>query len=83
MPPMYVRSKPGNTHDVIAVLFRAMDTKIEDRAAGKNSRWADVFPHVNGGLFDGAKDVPRFSRIARSYRGTRAAPRSHPGPDRR
>ena len=30
-------------------------------------RWADVFPYVNGGLFSGSMDVPRFSRIARSY----------------
>ena len=30
-------------------------------------RWADAFPYVNGGLFSGSMDVPRFSRIARSY----------------
>ena len=30
-------------------------------------RWADAFPYVNGGLFSGSIDVPRFSRIARSY----------------
>jgi hypothetical protein len=29
--------------------------------------WADAFPYVNGGLFSGSMDVPRFSRIARSY----------------
>jgi hypothetical protein len=56
-----------NTHDVIAELFRSMDTKIADRATAGIFRWADVLPYVNGGLFDGAKDVPRFSRIARSY----------------
>ena len=44
-----------------------MNTKIEDRAAAKLPRWADVFPYVNGGLFSGSMDVPRFSRIARSY----------------
>ena len=26
-----------------------------------------TFPYVNGGLFSGSTDVPRFSRIARSY----------------
>lgn len=29
--------------------------------------WADAFPYVNGGLFSGSTDVPRFTRIARTY----------------
>jgi len=37
---------------------------IKDRAAAKLRPWADVFPYVNGGLFSGSLDVPRFSRIA-------------------
>jgi hypothetical protein len=57
----------SNTHEVIGALFRAMNTKLADRAATKLPRWADVFPYVNGGLFSGRMDVPRFSRIARSY----------------
>jgi hypothetical protein len=57
----------SNTHEVLATLFRAMDTKIADRAAAKTPLWADPFPYVNGGLFSGASDAPRFSRIARSY----------------
>ncbi|GEC14831.1 class I SAM-dependent DNA methyltransferase [Nitrobacter winogradskyi] len=57
----------SNTHEVIGTLFRAMNTKIEDRAAANIPRWADAFPYVNGGLFSGSMDVPRFSRIARSY----------------
>jgi len=56
-----------NTHEVIGALFRAMNTKLGDRAAAELPRWADVFPYVNGGLFSGRVDVPRFSRIARSY----------------
>lgn len=65
----------ANTHDVISQIFRAMDTptrhegKLDDRyrkAAG-TPRWADVFPYVNGQLFSGNTEVPRFSRIARSY----------------
>jgi hypothetical protein len=57
----------SNTHEVIGEVFRAMNTRIEDRAIANVPRWADVFPYVNGGLFSGSMDVPRFSRIARSY----------------
>lgn len=57
----------SDTHKVIGELFRAMNTKIEGRAATNLPRWANVFPYVNGGLFSGSLDVPRFSRIARSY----------------
>jgi hypothetical protein len=56
----------SNTHEVIGELFRAMNTKIADRAAARLPRWADVFPYVNGGLFSSGLDAPRFSRIARS-----------------
>ncbi|OWU68768.1 DNA methyltransferase [Phaeobacter sp. 22II1-1F12B] len=57
----------SNTHEVIAELFQAMNTKAADRAAAGIPRWANVFPYVNGGLFSGGTDVPRFSKIARSY----------------
>ena len=57
----------SNTHEVISELFRAMNTKTTERAAAGVPRWADGFPYVNGGLFSGSTDVPRFSRIARSY----------------
>jgi hypothetical protein len=57
----------SNTHEVIGMLFRAMNTKTADRASVGIPRWADMFPYVNGGLFSGSPDVPRFSRIARSY----------------
>jgi hypothetical protein len=57
----------SNTHEVIAAIFRAMNTKTVDRPAWRCPRWADAFPYVNGGLFSGSMDVPRFSRIARSY----------------
>jgi hypothetical protein len=56
-----------NTDDVIGELFRAMNTSIAERESAKLPRWADTFPYVNGGLFSGSMDVPRFSRIARSY----------------
>jgi len=57
----------SNTHEVISELFRAMNTKATERATAGIPRWADGFPYVNGGLFSGSTDVPRFSRIARSY----------------
>ena len=57
----------SNTHAVIATLFRAMNTKREDRAAARIPRWAEDFPYVNGQLFSGGDEVPRFSKIARSY----------------
>ncbi len=57
----------SNTHEVISELFRAMNTKADDRTAAGIARWANAFPYVNGGLFSGGTDVPRFSKIARSY----------------
>jgi hypothetical protein len=57
----------SNTHEVIAEIFRAMNTAINDRADANIRSWANVFPYVNGGLFSGSLEVPHFSRIARSY----------------
>ena len=57
----------SNTHEVIGEIFRTMNTKNEDRAGANLSRWANAFPYVNGGLFSGSNEVPRFSKIARSY----------------
>jgi len=57
----------SNTHEVIGTLFRAMNMREAARKAADIPRWADQFPYVNGGLFSGNMDVPRFSRIARSY----------------
>jgi hypothetical protein len=57
----------SNTHAVIGEMFRAMNTKREERGKAGIPRWADAFPYVNGGLFSGSLEVPRFSRIARSY----------------
>ena len=63
------------THEVISEIFRAMNTPTTHegksdkryRKAANTKSWADVFPYVNGGLFSGSTDVPRFSKIARSY----------------
>ncbi|MDZ4094539.1 MAG: DNA methyltransferase [Paracoccaceae bacterium] len=56
-----------NTHWVISEIFRAMNTRLDLRAASDLRNWANAFPYVNGGLFSGDTDVPRFSKIARSY----------------
>jgi hypothetical protein len=57
----------GNTHQVLSEIFRAMNVKIADRAAANVRPWADQFPYVNGGLFSGSAEVPRFTRMARTY----------------
>ncbi|WP_433947494.1 class I SAM-dependent DNA methyltransferase [Brevundimonas diminuta] len=55
------------THEVIGEIFRAMDTKPADREAAGLPRYATKFPYVNGQLFSGSTDAPRFSKVARSY----------------
>ena len=57
----------SNTHEVLATLFRTMNTAREGRAQANIPRWTEDFPYVNGQLFSGSDAVPRFSRIARSY----------------
>ena len=60
-------SDSSNTHEVIEEIFRAMNTETGARDQARLPRWASTFPYVNGGLFSTSTDVPRFSRIARSY----------------
>ena len=57
----------SDTHYVIGEIFRVMDTKSTGRATVGIPRYANDFPYVNGQLFSGSIEVPRFSRIARSY----------------
>jgi hypothetical protein len=57
----------SNTHWVISEIFRAMNTKLADRPTSGLRNWANAFSYVNGGLFSGDTEVPRFSKIARSY----------------
>jgi hypothetical protein len=65
----------GNTHEVIQHLFLAMDAPVTHegnidpryRNEAGIRPWADRFPYVNGGLFTGAGECPRFSRTARAY----------------
>ena len=59
----------SNTHHVMSEIFRAMNIKPVDRAsaAPRLPNWANGFPYVNGGLFSGSTEVPRFTRMARTY----------------
>lgn len=56
-----------DTHQIIGEIFRAMDIKQENRAAYKVKNWATKFPYVNGNLFSGSIETPKFTKIARSY----------------
>ena len=55
------------THEVISEIFRTMDTKRDQRSAKKTKNWTSEFPYVNGELFSGSTDTPKFTKIARSY----------------
>ncbi|MBB6193219.1 hypothetical protein FHS51_003475 [Sphingobium wenxiniae] len=57
----------SDTHIVMAEIFRAMDTKPETREAASIKPYARKFPYVNGQLFSGSTECPRFTKIARSY----------------
>lgn len=57
----------SDTHEVLAELFRSMNTPIAKRTAEGIKSWSDKFPYVNGNLFSGNTDTPRFSKSARSY----------------
>jgi hypothetical protein len=58
-----------NTHEVLSEIFRAMNIKVDERANAQPRlpNWANCFPYVNGGLFSGNTEVPRFTRMARTY----------------
>lgn len=59
----------SNTHQVLAEIFLAMNIKSGERSAcePRLPGWANGFPYVNGGLFSGSTDAPRFTRMARTY----------------
>ncbi|RFC34213.1 MAG: hypothetical protein DID91_2727702345 [Candidatus Nitrotoga sp. MKT] len=63
----FSESSGSNAHEVLQGIFRAMNTKPAERAAGNFRPWAAQFPYVNGGLFSGSTEVPRFTRMARTY----------------
>jgi hypothetical protein len=59
----------SNAGEVLEAIFRAMNIKVADRANAQPRlpNWANGFPYVNGGLFSGSTEVPRFTRMARTY----------------
>jgi hypothetical protein len=59
----------ANTHEVLQAIFRAMNIKVAERANAQPRlpNWANGFPYVNGGLFSDSTEVPRFTRMARTY----------------
>ncbi len=57
----------SNTHEIIGKIFLAMNTKIHERESVGLPGWVNKFPYVNGGLFAGSVEVPKFSKIAKSY----------------
>ncbi|WP_276484661.1 class I SAM-dependent DNA methyltransferase [Paraflavitalea pollutisoli] len=57
----------SDTHEVISEIFRSMDIKHEERAEKKVKNWARKFQYVNGELFSGSTETPKFTKIARSY----------------
>lgn len=57
----------SDTHEIISEIFRAMDIRHSERREKKVKNWADKFPYVNGELFSGSIETPRFTKIARSY----------------
>lgn len=59
----------SNTNQVLSEIFRAMNIKLAERATvqPRLPNWANVFPYVNGGLFSGSTEAPRFTRMARTY----------------
>ena len=65
----FSESDGSNTHEVISETFRAMNIKEADRLSvqPRLPNWASGFPYVNGGLFSGSTEVPRFTRMARTY----------------
>jgi hypothetical protein len=59
----------SNTHQVLSLIFRTMNIKLNERgdAQPRLPNWVNGFPYVNGGLFSGSAEAPRFTRMARSY----------------
>ena len=59
----------SNTDHVLSEIFRAMNIKDVERASAEPRlpTWANAFPYVNGGLFSGSTEAPRFTRMARTY----------------
>jgi len=60
-------------HLCIARAFRAMDLPSGDAKRKDLPEWTIPLPYVNGGLFAGSVDVPRFDRLSWGYLGDAGA----------
>lgn len=60
-------SDASDAHEIIQEIFRAMDIRKENRKAQNARNWTIEFPYVNGELFSGSIECPKFTKIARSY----------------
>ncbi|NID14490.1 class I SAM-dependent DNA methyltransferase [Luteibacter yeojuensis] len=60
-------SDGSNVHQVLQSIFAVMNQARSDRDRTRPPVWASQFPYVNGGLFSGSVEVPRFTRAARSF----------------
>ena len=56
-----------NAHEILTALFQAMNTSTEARKTADLRPYSSHFPYVNGGLFSGSPEAPKFTKIARSY----------------
>ena len=57
----------SNVHEIIAECFRSMNTKYTEKDKANIRVWTRSFPYVNGQLFSGSWECPRFTKIARAY----------------
>ena len=59
----------SDLHHVLSEVFRAMDIRVNERTSTspRLPAYANGFPYVNGQLFSGSTQVPRFTRMARTY----------------
>ena len=57
----------SNVHEIIEECFRSMDTNYTDKDKADIRVWARSFPYVNGQLFSGSRECPRFTKIGRVY----------------
>jgi hypothetical protein len=57
----------GNVHEIMEECFLSMDTPFHEKNKADIRVWARSFPYVNGELFSGSRECPRFTKIARAY----------------
>lgn len=57
----------SNTDEIVTNIFKTMNLDPRKGQRDGVRPYANVFPYVNGGLFGEAIEVPKFSKIARTY----------------